>query len=69
VLMAGCQTTQQMCGKVTGWMPLFDGKSLEGWKASENKDTFTFRDGMIVSLFSLAFQPSRTRTRSPSATA
>jgi len=31
-----------------GWKPLFDGKSLEGWKASENKDTFTVRDGEIV---------------------
>jgi len=48
VLMAGCQTTQRMCSRMTGWTPLFDGKSLDGWKASENKDTFTVRDGEII---------------------
>jgi hypothetical protein len=31
-----------------GWVPLFDGESLEGWTASENPSTFTVRDGMIV---------------------
>jgi hypothetical protein len=31
-----------------GWISLFDGKSLNGWKASENKDTFAVKDGMIV---------------------
>jgi type 1 glutamine amidotransferase len=31
-----------------GWIELFDGKSFNGWKASENKDTFSVRDGMIV---------------------
>jgi hypothetical protein len=31
-----------------GWISLFDGKSLDGWKASENKGTFTVKDGMIV---------------------
>ena len=31
-----------------GWIPLFDGKSLEGWRASENQQTFSVRDGMIV---------------------
>jgi hypothetical protein len=30
------------------WQSLFDGKSLEGWQASENKDTFTVSNGMIV---------------------
>ena len=32
----------------SGWISLFDGKSLSGWRASENKDTFSVRDGMIV---------------------
>lgn len=32
-----------------GWMPLFNGKNLDGWKASENPDTFKVVDGMIVS--------------------
>ncbi|HEY8535151.1 MAG TPA: DUF1080 domain-containing protein [Vicinamibacterales bacterium] len=31
-----------------GWISLFDGKTLDGWKASENPGTFTVRDGMIV---------------------
>ncbi|HUU20708.1 MAG TPA: family 16 glycoside hydrolase [Sedimentisphaerales bacterium] len=31
-----------------GWISLFDGKTLNGWKASENKATFSVRDGMIV---------------------
>jgi histidinol phosphatase-like PHP family hydrolase len=31
-----------------GWISLFDGKTLNGWKASENKSTFSVRDGMIV---------------------
>jgi hypothetical protein len=30
------------------WTPLFDGKSLKGWKASENPGTFTVENGMIV---------------------
>lgn len=29
------------------WIPLFDGKTLNGWKASENQGTFTVEDGMI----------------------
>ena len=31
-----------------GWVSLFDGKTLDGWKASENKDSFSLRDGIIV---------------------
>jgi hypothetical protein len=44
LLFAGCQTSPQ----AGGWKSLFDGKTLNGWKASENKDTFTVKDGMIV---------------------
>lgn len=32
----------------TGWTPLFDGKSLQGWKASEHPDSFKVVDGTIV---------------------
>lgn len=32
----------------SGWIPLFDGKSLEGWTASENKDSCRVEDGLIV---------------------
>ncbi len=30
------------------WISLFDGESLEGWKASENPGTFSVEDGKIV---------------------
>jgi hypothetical protein len=37
------------CGaEKEGWVKLFDGKSLEGWKASENPDSFKLEDGKIV---------------------
>jgi len=41
VLLCGCQNER------AGWYNLFDGKTLDGWKASENKDTFSVQDGMI----------------------
>lgn len=31
-----------------GWKALFDGKTLNGWKANENPETFKVMDGMIV---------------------
>jgi len=48
VLLAGCRSVEKMYPKATGWHSLFDGKTLNGWKASENKDTFSVRDGTIV---------------------
>lgn len=30
------------------WISLFDGNSLDGWRASENKGTFSVKDGRIV---------------------
>ena len=30
------------------WVPLFDGKSLNGWKVGNNAGTFTVQDGAIV---------------------
>ena len=30
------------------WVSLFDGKSLDGWKASETSGTFSVKDGAIV---------------------
>lgn len=32
----------------TGWISLFDGKSLKDWKVGENAGTFSIQDGMIV---------------------
>lgn len=31
-----------------GWVSLFDGKTLQGWKAAENPATFSVQDGAIV---------------------
>jgi len=30
------------------WIPLFDGKTLNGWKASENKNSWQVEDGALV---------------------
>jgi hypothetical protein len=32
----------------TGWVSLFDGKTLDGWKVGENAASFTVADGAIV---------------------
>ena len=34
--------------KQAGWVLLFDGRTLGGWKASEDPVSFSVRDGMIV---------------------
>jgi len=47
-MLAGCQTCEKAAGKADGWISLFDGRTLDGWRASENKDTFSVADGMIV---------------------
>ncbi|UCC96939.1 MAG: DUF1080 domain-containing protein [Phycisphaerales bacterium] len=31
-----------------GWISLFDGKTLDGWKAGENSETFRVQDGVIM---------------------
>lgn len=31
-----------------GWVSLFDGQSLKGWKASENQDSWSVQDGALV---------------------
>lgn len=51
VLLSSSELTSAKGASVEedGWISLFDGKTLSGWKASEeNKDTFSVRDGMIV---------------------
>ena len=35
-------------GNDDGWISLFNGKNLDGWKASENQGTFTVKDGELV---------------------
>ncbi len=48
MFLSGCKSADKQSGKAEAWQILFDGKTLDGWKASENKDTFSVRDGMIV---------------------
>lgn len=47
LLIMAC-TNSKPAATQDGWIPLFDGKTLDGWKASENPGTFTVEDGMIV---------------------
>ncbi|CAL1518488.1 DUF1080 domain-containing protein [Chitinophaga sp. MM2321] len=49
-LMMGCNTAKKAgaAGSGDGWISLFDGKSLNGWKAGENASTFSVADGAIV---------------------
>jgi opacity protein-like surface antigen len=56
--LAGCvsaHAAEQAAAKQTaekpashGWQSLFDGKTLEGWRASEAPGSFNVRDGAIV---------------------
>jgi hypothetical protein len=52
VVLVGCSGTQpgqSPAGPLPeGWVSLFDGKSLEGWKANENPATFKVEAGTIV---------------------
>ena len=50
LLLVGCQTTPSgdVGSKADQWQSLFNGETLDGWLASENKDTFTADNGMIV---------------------
>lgn len=34
--------------KKKGWISLFDGKTLDNWKASEHPETFSIKDGTIM---------------------
>jgi type 1 glutamine amidotransferase len=43
---AACSVTQG--NNEEGWISLFDGKSLQGWKASEKPGTFAVKDGVLV---------------------
>jgi hypothetical protein len=37
-----------MAAEAGGWIPLFNGHNLDGWKASENPATFKVENGTIV---------------------
>ena len=46
-IMAATLPVSAQVGDQT-WLRLFDGQSLDGWKASENKGTFTVENGALV---------------------
>ena len=47
-LAGGVKTADAPKPDKDGWYTLFNGKSLEGWKPSENKDCFKVQDGCLV---------------------
>lgn len=47
LLAVGC-TGVQAHAQDDGWISIFDGESLDGWRASENPETFRVEDGVIV---------------------
>jgi len=44
--LISCHTQKKATGD--GWISLFDGKSLDGWKVGENASTFHVENGTIV---------------------
>ncbi|WP_116105114.1 DUF1080 domain-containing protein [Lewinella sp. IMCC34191] len=50
LLAFACNTSKSTTSDTDtdGWISLFDGQSLDGWKASENPATFSVDDGRIV---------------------
>lgn len=47
VLVSTAPAAQPAADKV-GWISLFDGKTLDGWKVGENAASFTVENGQIV---------------------
>ena len=51
VLIVSLLISQAVCAadaKEEGWKTLFDGKSFNGWKASDSLDSFQIEDGALV---------------------
>lgn len=45
VIALACSSARSM--KADDWVPLFNGKNLDGWKVGENAETFSVDSGMI----------------------
>lgn len=45
-VLTACSSSKSIKQK-NGWIPLFDGKSFNGWKYSESPGTFSIEDGSI----------------------
>ena len=48
LVAVACNTSKPATTAEEGWISLFDGNSLTGWRASEHPATFSVDDGMIV---------------------
>jgi len=48
ILLTSVFSASLLVGADDTWIPLFDGKTFEGWKASENQGSFRIEDGAIV---------------------
>ena len=46
--LVSCMSAHAAKPKGYNWQPLFDGKTLDGWRASETPGSFEVRDGAIV---------------------
>jgi hypothetical protein len=46
--LLGASAALTLRGAQDGWVNLFDGRSLEGWRASENKGTWTVKNGLLT---------------------
>lgn len=47
ILLLMCLTSPLMAQQEQ-WVNMFDGKSLEGWKANENVDSWKVKDGLLM---------------------
>jgi len=47
IVMAGGSDTAAPRAEKPGWQPLFDGATLNGWKAAEHPDSWTVKDGTL----------------------
>ncbi len=47
-LLTAQSTTVRLTAQQDGWVSIFDGKSLAGWKVGENASTFSVQNGELV---------------------
>jgi Domain of Unknown Function (DUF1080) len=47
IITCSCASSHKANSQETGWISLFDGKSLTGWRINENDSTFSIEDGAI----------------------
>ena len=42
-----------------GWVSMFDGKTLDGWKASEHPENWKVQDGVVIPVSTLPDETER----------